>query len=195
MRLRRIFKWFGVAVGALVAIAILGVVAIYILIGADLDRTFDVPATKVSIADDEATLAEGERLARLRGCYGGCHGKMVNGNVFLEAPDGTVVVAPDLGRIVQDYSVEDLERLIRHGVRPDGTSVIVPMPATMFYHLSDEDLGAIIAFLKSRQPGDEPLPSTYVGPLGRLMFFYYRSLLGTILAAGMRGGFGLEEAS
>lgn len=183
MRLRRIFKWFGVAVGGLVAIAILGVVAIYMLIGADLDRTFDVPVTKVSVADDEATLAEGERLARLRGCFGGCHGKTVNGSVFLEAPDGTVVVAPDLGRIVQDYSVEDLERLIRHGVRPDDTSVIVPMPATMFYHLSDEDLGAIIAFLKSQQPGDEPAPSTYVGPLGRLMFFYYRSLLGTILAA------------
>ena len=37
---------------------------------------------------------------------------------------------------------------IRHGVRPDGTPLLF-MPSTEFYFLSDEDLGAVIAFIKS----------------------------------------------
>lgn len=183
MQLRRILRWLVIGVGGLVAIAVLGVVAIYVLVGVELDQTFDIPTTELHVASDEATIAEGERLARIRGCNGGCHGKTVNGNVFFEVPDGTVIVAPDLGRVAQEYSVGELERLIRHGVRPDGTSVILPMPSTMFCNLSDEDLGAIIAFLKAQPPGDENLPSTSAGPLGRLMFFYYGSITGSILAA------------
>jgi cytochrome c553 len=183
MRMRTMLRWLGLAVGAVVGIALVGVAAIYVFIGSELDRTFDIPGTQVDVSRDEATIAEGARLARLRGCYGGCHGETVNGGVFFEVPDGTAVVAPDLGRVAREYSVEELERVIRHGVRPDGTSVIVPMPSAMFYHLSDDDLGAIIAFLKSQQPGDVPLPSKQVGPLGRLMFFYYRNLIGTVLAA------------
>ena len=183
MRLKTILKRLGLVISAVIGMALLGVVAIYVFIGAELDRTFDIPGAHVDVGDDEATIAEGERLARLRGCYGGCHGKTVNGAVFFEVPDGTAVVAPDLGRIVREYSNEELERVIRHGVRPDGTSVIRIMPSDMFYHLSDDDLGAIIAFLESQEPGDELLPSRRVGPLGRLMFFYYRNLLGTILTA------------
>lgn len=185
MRSRRILRWIAFSLGGVVALALLGVAAIHVFIGIELDQTFDIPATKVDVSYDAATIAEGERLARLRGCFGGCHGETVNGSVFFEAPDGTVVVAPDLGRIVQEYSVEEFARLIRHGVRPDGTSVILPMPSAMFYHLSDDDLGAILGFLKSRQAGDKSLPSTEVGPLGRLMFFYYRIYTGTILAAGL----------
>ncbi len=183
MRVRTILKWLGLAVGAVVGIMLVGVVAIYVFIGIELDRTFDIPGTQVDVSYDEATIAEGERLARLRGCNGGCHGETVNGGVFFEVPDGTAVVAPDLGRVAREYSIDELERVIRHGVRQDGTSVIRIMPSDMFYHLSDDDLGAIIAFLKSQEAGDESLPSRRVGPLGRLMFFYYRNLLGTLLTA------------
>ena len=181
--MKTILKRLALALGAIAAIAVLGVVAIYALIGVELDRTFDIPGTQVDVGYDEATISEGARLARLRGCNGDCHGETVNGAVFFEVPDGTAVVAPDLGRIARDYSIAELERVIRHGVRPDGTSVIRIMPSDMFYHLSDDDLGAIIAFLKSQGAGDESLPSRRVGPLGRLMFFYYRNLLGTILTA------------
>jgi len=101
----------------------------------------------------------------------------------LVLPDGTRIVAPDLRRVVLEYSIEELERVIRHGIRPNGTSVLLPMPSSMFYHLSDGVLGAIIAFLKSEAPGDAQLPGRNVGPLARLFFFYYKRSLGTILAA------------
>lgn len=43
------------------------------------------------------------------------------------------------------------------------------MPVRIFYYLSDEDLGALIAYLKSLPPVDSDLPRTSLGPVGRVM--------------------------
>lgn len=43
------------------------------------------------------------------------------------------------------------------------------MPSGVFYYLSDEDLGALIAYLKNLPPVDNELPLTDLGPLGRVM--------------------------
>ena len=183
MTLRTIGKWFAIAVGGIVAIALIAVAGISVLIEIDLRRTFDVEGTAIAVPDDQASVVEGERLARLRGCFDGCHGETVHGQVFFEIPDGTRVVAPDLSRAIRDYSVEEFDRIVRHGVQTDGTSVISIMPSTMFYNLSDDDLGAIMAFLRSQPQADESPPDTTVGPLGRVAFLFFRNLFGTILAA------------
>ena len=183
MRIRTILKWLLYLVGGIVGIALLGVLTIYVLIGNDLGRTFDIEGSTIAILDDDASIAEGERLAHVRGCYGGCHGKNTVGSIFMEMPDGTQIVAPDLGLAAQKYSTRELERIIRHGIRPDGTSVLVIMPSISFYDLSDEDVGAIIAFLKTQRPGEVQLPDRNVGPLGSLLLFYYKQIVGTILAA------------
>ena len=43
------------------------------------------------------------------------------------------------------------------------------MPSGVFYYLSDEDLGALLSYLKSLPPVDNELPKTDLGPLGRVM--------------------------
>ena len=183
MRIKTILKWLLIGLGGIVGIALLGVAIIYVLMGSDLRRTFDVAGTAITVPDDMASIAEGERLTRLRGCNNGCHGKTTTGGVLFELPDGTRVVAPDLARAVREYSIVDLERLIRHGVKPDGTSVILVMPSSMLYNLSDKDLGSMVAFLKSQEPGDVELPGTKIGPLGRLLLFFFKQIVGTVLAA------------
>ena len=52
---------------------------------------------------------------------------------------GDRIVAPNLTRIVHEYSDQELEAVIRHGVRPDGSSVVI-MPSAMFANVSDEGL-------------------------------------------------------
>ena len=42
------------------------------------------------------------------------------------------------------------------------------MPSSMFYHLSDHDVGAIIAFLKSMPPVESDLPTTSIRLMARL---------------------------
>ena len=43
------------------------------------------------------------------------------------------------------------------------------MPARALYYLSDEDLGALIAYLKTLPPVDNEMPPLALGPLGRVM--------------------------
>jgi hypothetical protein len=69
-------------------------------------------------------------------------------------------VAPNVVRAITSYSNPDLARLLRHGVRPNGTGVAV-MPSSVFYHLDDADLGGLIAYLRTLpDKGSGTLPST-----------------------------------
>ena len=65
------------------------------------------------------------------------------------------------------FSDIDFVRAIRHGVRPDGTGLII-MPSGEFNEISGPDLGAIIAYLKTVPPVDNELTSRSLGPLSRL---------------------------
>ena len=42
-------------------------------------------------------------------------------------------------------------RAIRHGLNPQGRALVI-MPSEVFYFLSDEDLGALVAYVKSLPP-------------------------------------------
>lgn len=183
MALRRILKWLGLAITGILVTALLAVGVVYLVIGSDLSATFDAPSPALSVRVSDTDAAEGERLARIRGCFNGCHGETLNGEVFFEVPDGTVLVAPDLAAAARKYSTEQLARIVRHGIRPDGTSVILAMPSEMFYHLSDYDTASILGFLRGQPESDDPLPTTRFGPLGRLMLLLFKQETGTVLAA------------
>ena len=77
------------------------------------------------------------------------------------------IVAPNLTAAVRRYSDAELAVIIRNGVRPGGRSMMV-MPAEAFVLLTDEDLGRIIAFLKSLPVVEGLGPRVSLGPLGRI---------------------------
>ncbi|NNU80833.1 c-type cytochrome [Halovulum dunhuangense] len=128
-------------------------------------------------AQADALLERGEYLVRgIAGC-GNCHTPM--------GPDGFVMEQELGGRLVEDgpaftayapnitpagriagWSDAELARAIREGIRPDGTLIGPPMPFAMYRGLSDDDLSAIIAFLRTMTPveGETP-PSEYRIPL------------------------------
>jgi mono/diheme cytochrome c family protein len=164
MNVRRVLARaaFGVA-GVLVS----GVAIIMALSEARLRKTYDVPLTTIDVPRDPVSIAEGERLARIRGCYGGCHGATLEGSPFFERPGVARIPAPNLTAVLPEYSDAELARLIRRGVKRDGRSVFA-MPSEMFAELTDDDLGRIIGFLRTH-PGIERLSDEFrVGPLGRV---------------------------
>jgi len=126
-----------------------------------------MPLRPITVPTDAASIAEGRRLAAIRGCFNGCHGPGVAGAEFLDDPWLGRFVAPELTQVVAAHSNEELERVIRHGVRRNGLSTW-NMPSNMFYHLSDQDLGNIIAFLRSLPPGTGPETEAHIGPGWRL---------------------------
>jgi mono/diheme cytochrome c family protein len=165
--MKRLLRWIGIALGSLAALALIAYAVVYILSERVLRRTYDVPSVAISIPTDPASIIEGRRLAIVRGCFGGCHGREVEGVVMIDQPMIGRVVAPNLTAAVRKYSDAELAVIIEHGVRPDGRSMMV-MPAEAFVWLTDQDLGRIIAFLKSLPAVDGPGPSVSLGPIARI---------------------------
>lgn len=184
MVIKRVLKWLGLGLGAMIGVILIAVAAVFVHIGRDLAHRHEIVGEPpVPVPADAASVAEGLRLARLRGCAGGCHGRDSEGSVFFEFPDGSELIAPDLGRVAAKYSDGELERAIRHGVRPDGSSVLRAMPSDMFAALTDQDLGAIIAYLRSLEAGERALPDTRFGPVARILLLLFKRQIGSIMAA------------
>ena len=164
--MKRFLRWIGITLGSLVGLGIIAYAVMYVLSERMLRRTYEVPAVALSIPTDPASISEGRRLATVRGCYFGCHGKQAEGRVMLDQPMIARVVAPNLTVAVQKYSDAELAAIIRNGVQPGGRSLVI-MPSEAFVGLTDGDLGRIIAFLKSLPAVAGPGPSFSPGPIGR----------------------------
>jgi mono/diheme cytochrome c family protein len=96
----------------------------------------------------------------------------MEGNLYLDDPAIGKVIASNLtsgkGGVGDEYAAEDWVHAIRHGVRPDKTPLLF-MPSTEFYFLSDEDLGAVIAYIRSAAPVDNELPASSLSWPGRVV--------------------------
>jgi mono/diheme cytochrome c family protein len=60
-------------------------------------------------------------------------------------------------------------RAIRHGIGPDGKPLLI-MPSQQHYAMSDEDLGALLAYIQSLPPVDNELPELELALFPRLMY-------------------------
>jgi mono/diheme cytochrome c family protein len=166
--MKGLVRWIVVVLSSLLALIVVACAVVYIMSERILRRTYDVPAVAaISIPTDAESIAEGRRLATIRGCFGGCHGKNAEGVVMFDEPLIARIVAPNLTASVRQHTDAQLDVIIRHGLRPDGHSVLV-MPAEEFMWLTDADFGRILAFLKSLPPSDGPGPNIASGPLGRI---------------------------
>lgn len=106
-------------------------------------------------AQSAADPVAGEHMARVVGCWAGCHGTEGEGGAD-EIEGIHRNTAPTLSRVVPLYTDEELARLIRFGVKRDGRSA-VGMYAEVLWPLGDQDLVNIIAHLR-RQPALPPVP-------------------------------------
>lgn len=164
--MNRALRWGGRALLGLAVLALLGVVGVYAISEYIVRRAHAPPATAIALPVDADSIAEGERLARIRGCDG-CHGKKLEGRMFADDAIFARISAPNLTQSAARYSDAELERIIRHGVRPDGRSVAI-MPASMYRALTDADLGKILAYLRSAPRTDGIDRVFRLGPLARL---------------------------
>ncbi len=95
-----------------------------------------------------ARIDHGKRIADVLGCTG-CHGDKLQGERFYE------LYASNLTRELPKYSDAQFEQLMRAGKHPTGREVW-GMPSEIFQHLSDPDLAALMAYLRSLPPAGQP---------------------------------------
>ena len=168
---KRWLRRVGYALGGLVTVVAALVVAIYGVTWARTGKTFDVAATPVPVAHDSATLARGEHLVSAIGKCADCHGADLGGKVFVDDPGLGRVVALNLtpGGALARYTDAEIARAIRHGVRQDGTGLVI-MPSSDYAAFSDEDVGAVIAYLRALPPVTKTLPPTQMHFLARALW-------------------------
>jgi cytochrome c553 len=157
----------GVGFLSLIVLLLLALVVVYILSEVRLRHRYAVPTDSITLPTDSISIAEGQRLARLRGCAGGCHGSNIEGGMFIDDALLARLPAPNLTAAVRDYTDAELVAMIRYGIRPDGRSV-VGMPSEMFRPLNNLDLGKILAYLRSEPVVQGQERGIAVGPLGRV---------------------------
>ncbi len=169
--LRRMVRGCALLLLSGIALLLLGVGLSYVTLEMRLRRTYNIQAETVPIPTGEAAIKRGGQLVTMGRCRE-CHGIKLAGQLYLNDPALGRVFAPNLtsgqNGIGSRYTDSDWVRAIRHGIGPDGRTLMVT-PANYYYHLSDEDLGAIIAYLKQLPPVDrEDEGAATLGVLGRV---------------------------
>jgi mono/diheme cytochrome c family protein len=170
--LKNMLKWIGIVLGGLLALVVVALGGIYIASEVRVNRVYDVQAERVRIPDDPAVIERGRRLAtNLLACVD-CHGPQLAGKIFVDDPLLGRAVAANLtrgkGGLGGQFSDTDWVRAIRHGIKPDGTSMFV-MPVEDYVNVNEPDLAAVIAYVKSVPPVDNELPASRIGMLGRVL--------------------------
>ncbi|MFO1105533.1 MAG: c-type cytochrome [Amaricoccus sp.] len=138
------------------------------------------------MARGETLVERGDYLVRGIMACGACHSpselsasnREFTGRLVGDGPDHSAW-APNLtsAGAIAAWSDAAIGRAIREGIRPDGTRIGRPMPIALYRGLSDQDLAAIVAFLRTLPPveGDppgaanpRPPPASYGFPVGHV---------------------------
>lgn len=171
--LRILLKWLGLGLGGLLAAAAAAVLAIYLIVGTRLSRTYEVEPYPISVPQSVPQEATGWPLILTDFCRE-CHGEDLGGQILEDDFLAGRLVASNLtageGGVGATFSDQDYIRAIRHGVGPEGRPLMV-MPSYALSQLSDADVATIVAYIRQQPPVDRRLPPTTVGPLTRIFLF------------------------
>jgi mono/diheme cytochrome c family protein len=167
--LKKILRWIGIILGALILVAFMGV---YVRSNAIVAKAYSAPSAKIAIAPDAQLVERGRYLANYVAVCVDCHGDKLQGDAVVDDAALGRIVAPNLttgqGGIGGMRTDEDFVRVLRYGILPNGTSAKI-MPSNDYQHMNDGDLAAIIAYIRSLPSQDHNLLPERLGPLGRIL--------------------------
>lgn len=170
MTMKKVLKWAGLVLLGLVVLALASAFYLSSSFAGRLDKAYDVQPAPVPIPTDSASIAYGKHLADVH-CKG-CHGADLGGTAFFADSSLGSIPAPNLtagqGGKGSRYTDVDFVRAIRHGVKHDAKPAFI-MPSGDFRNMSDEDLGALVAYLKTVPPVDKPWPAPHLTFLARTL--------------------------
>jgi cytochrome c553 len=168
-----VVKWGGAALGGLLTLIPAALLALALVGFYKLNQPHDNPVTDVHVAGTPAQVARGAKLANICvSCHTPDNQLPLRGVNFLAKFDGPplgTLYAPNLtpSGNIKDWTDGEVIRAIREGVHKDGRSLLI-MPADAFRNLSDDDVQALVAYLRSQPPTGGPTPDNEFSLLGAL---------------------------
>jgi mono/diheme cytochrome c family protein len=144
-------------------------------------RQFPVKELSIAASSDPAVVERGRYLVQGAAHCADCHGARppsgeapessapLSGGFEFQLPVG-VFRAPnitsDATTGIGRYSDADLARILRYGVRPNGSAVLPFMP---FAELADDDLTAVISYLRTTKPVQHQVAAHELNLLGNVV--------------------------
>lgn len=168
----KILKWVGIVIGVLIALVVVVGLIGYIRGGSMLTRKFDYTPDNITVPTDAEAVANGEYLVKHFMLCADCHGENLAGKEFVNDPSFATIYTPNLtsgqGGIGATYTDADWIRALRHGIRPNG-EVLMIMPSNEYTHADAGELGDMIAYLKTLQAVDNPIPARKLTTVPRIL--------------------------
>jgi mono/diheme cytochrome c family protein len=171
-RLKKIAKWTGI-------VLLLLITCLTVTIASRQHLHYNAPIPGIHASSDSAVIARGKHLVYSSAHCIDCHQKAnadslialgqevpLTGGFCFNLPLGKIYsknITPDKETGIGRYTDGEIARALRYGVHPDGTVVYDFMP---FHNTSDEDLTAIISYLRSQRPVRNPVPEHQLNLMG-----------------------------
>jgi mono/diheme cytochrome c family protein len=172
------------AVIAVFSVIIIGaVLALYVW--RTWDKVWNVPSPIIHASTDPAVIARGEYLvygpAHCVECHTGSFADLlkIGEGQKVALKGGTRFAAPPLGAIysknltpdpqtgIGRYTDGQIARMMRFSVRPDGRASVQPLMP--FHNMSDEDMVAIISYLRAQPPVRNQVPRDEWTTIGKVI--------------------------
>ncbi len=168
-----VLKWAGVIISGLLTLIPAALLVLALIGFFKLDKRHDNPVANVQVAGTPAQIARGEKLANICvSCHTSNNQLPLSGVDFLAKfagpPLGTLY-APNLtpSGNIKDWTDGEVIRAIREGVHKNGRSLLI-MPAENLRNLSDDDVQALVAYLRSQPATGGPTPTNEFDLFGAL---------------------------
>lgn len=143
---------------------------------------YDRPYPAIKASGDSAVIAQGRQLVMGAAHCADCHSKSnvdslmelglevpLTGGIEFDLPFGklyTPNITQDKETGIGNFTDGEIARSLRYGVHPNGTVVYGVMP---FQNMADEDLTAIISYLRTVKPIRHKAPEHSLNPLGNIV--------------------------
>jgi mono/diheme cytochrome c family protein len=166
----------------LVALIALALVAGVAFVASRQNLRFDAPYPDIVASTDSAVIARGQYVVRNITNCAQCHGDTtqmaaamegadipLSGGFHWDIPPGTFYarnITPDVETGIGGMSDGAVARALRHGVGSDGRALL---PFMEMNGLSDEDLTAVVSYLRSQPPVHNMVPAHSYNLLGKVV--------------------------
>lgn len=168
-----------ISVAALIGIVVVGFA---IFVAARQNLKYDPPAPAIAASTDTAVIARGRYVVRVLANCASCHGDparvaeaaagkdipLSGGNAW-DIPPGIIHarnLTPDSATGLGRVSDGAIARAIRYGVGPDGRALL---PFMEVQGMSDEDLVAVVSYLRTQPAVSNPVPPNHFTVLGKIV--------------------------